>query len=141
MLTWTTSIDMDVVHVNGRDRTINVILAKYCIRLPDDGSFVIRNMSEQFKYFFNFNYIYELYILCICWIIQCLKLHTLLTSVLDGVNGQPHAPITLLQDNNLGSERKGSQLGPGSVWILWRREKCLPNAGINPDSVVAQPVC
>ena len=25
-----------------------VILAKYCTRFPDDGSFVIRNMSEQF---------------------------------------------------------------------------------------------
>ena len=44
----------DHVHVNGHDRTIIVILAKYCIRLPDDGSFVIRNMLEQnlniFKY-------------------------------------------------------------------------------------------
>ena len=38
----------DHVHVNGHDRTILVILAKYCIRLPDDGSLVIRNMLEHF---------------------------------------------------------------------------------------------
>jgi len=30
------------------DRTITVILVKYCIELPDDGSLVIRNMLEQF---------------------------------------------------------------------------------------------
>jgi len=36
------------VHVNGHDRTILVILAKYCIRLSYDGSFVIRNMLEHF---------------------------------------------------------------------------------------------
>jgi len=36
----------DYVHVNEHDRTITVILARYCIRLPDDGSFVIRNMLE-----------------------------------------------------------------------------------------------
>ena len=35
-------------YVNGHDRTILVILAKYCIRLPDDGSFVIRIMLEHF---------------------------------------------------------------------------------------------
>ena len=35
------------VHVNGHDRTILLILAKYCIRLPDDGSFVVRNMLEH----------------------------------------------------------------------------------------------
>ena len=29
------------------DRTINVILAKHCLNLPDDGSLVIRNMLEQ----------------------------------------------------------------------------------------------
>jgi len=39
------------VHVNGHDRTVLVILAKYCIRRPDDETFVIRNMLEQFKYF------------------------------------------------------------------------------------------
>jgi len=39
----------DYVHVNGHDRTITVILAKHCIKLPDDGSFVIRNMLEHFK--------------------------------------------------------------------------------------------
>ena len=27
---------------------ITVILAKHCIKLPDDGSFVIRNMLEKF---------------------------------------------------------------------------------------------
>ena len=36
------------VHINGRDRTITVILAKQCTELPDDGSFVIRNMLKQF---------------------------------------------------------------------------------------------
>jgi len=30
------------------DRTITVILAKHCTRLPDDGSSVIRNMLEHF---------------------------------------------------------------------------------------------
>ena len=38
----------DYVHANGQDRTITVILAKHCIKLPDDGSLVIRNMLEQF---------------------------------------------------------------------------------------------
>ena len=38
----------DYVHVNGHDGTITVILAKHCIKLPDDGSLVIRNMLEQF---------------------------------------------------------------------------------------------
>jgi len=38
----------DYVHVNGQDRTINVILAKHCIKVPDDGSLVIRNMFEHF---------------------------------------------------------------------------------------------
>ena len=38
----------DYVHINGHDRTITVILAKHCIKLPDDGSLVIRNMLEQF---------------------------------------------------------------------------------------------
>ena len=32
-------------------RAIIVILAKHCIKLPDDGSLVIRNMLEHFKYF------------------------------------------------------------------------------------------
>ena len=36
------------VHVNGHDTTITVILANHCIKLPDDGSLVIRNMLEQF---------------------------------------------------------------------------------------------
>ena len=38
----------DLVHVNGHDRTITVILAKHCMKLPGDGSLVIRNMLEQF---------------------------------------------------------------------------------------------
>ena len=38
----------DYVHVNGHDRAINVILAKHCIKLPDDGALVIRNILEQF---------------------------------------------------------------------------------------------
>ena len=29
-------------------KTITLILAKYCIELPDDGSLVIRNMLERF---------------------------------------------------------------------------------------------
>jgi len=40
--------DSDYVHINGRDRTITVILAKHCIELTDDGSLVIRNMLEKF---------------------------------------------------------------------------------------------
>jgi len=32
--------------INGHDKTILVILAKYCTRLPDDGLSVIRNMFE-----------------------------------------------------------------------------------------------
>ena len=38
----------DHVHVNGHDRIILIILAKHCIKLPDDGSSVIRNMLEHF---------------------------------------------------------------------------------------------
>ena len=38
----------DYVHINGRGRTITVILTKHCIELPDDGPLVIRNMLEQF---------------------------------------------------------------------------------------------
>ena len=44
----TTCHNTDYVHMNGRDRTITVILAKHCIELRDDGSLVIRNMLEQF---------------------------------------------------------------------------------------------
>ena len=36
------------VHANGHNRTIILILAKHCIKHPDDGSLVIRNMLEQF---------------------------------------------------------------------------------------------
>jgi hypothetical protein len=38
----------DYVHANGHDITITVILAKHCIKLPDDASLVIRNMLEHF---------------------------------------------------------------------------------------------
>jgi len=38
----------DYVHVNGHDRTITVILAKHCKKLPDGCSLVIRNMLEQY---------------------------------------------------------------------------------------------
>jgi hypothetical protein len=38
----------DLVHVNGHDRTIFVILAKCYIRFPDDGPSVIRNILEHF---------------------------------------------------------------------------------------------
>ena len=34
---------------NGPGRTIFIILAKHCTKLPNDGSSVIRNMSEHFK--------------------------------------------------------------------------------------------
>jgi len=37
-------------------------LAKHCTSLPDDGSSVIRNMLEHFKYFVFLNWLYELYI-------------------------------------------------------------------------------
>jgi len=42
------SHNIDYIHINGHDRTILVILAKYCIKLPDDGSFVIQNMLDHF---------------------------------------------------------------------------------------------
>ena len=38
----------DYVLINGHDRTITVILAKYCIKFPDDETLVIRNTLEQF---------------------------------------------------------------------------------------------
>ena len=38
----------DYVHTNERYRIITAVLARHCIQLPDDGSLVIRNMSEQF---------------------------------------------------------------------------------------------
>jgi len=38
----------DHVHVNGHDTTVTVILTKHCIKFPDDGSLVIRNMLEKF---------------------------------------------------------------------------------------------
>jgi hypothetical protein len=41
----------DYIHANGHDRTITVILAKHCKKLPDDGFLVIGNMLEHFKYF------------------------------------------------------------------------------------------
>ena len=45
------SHNTDYVHVNGHDRTITVILTKYCTKLPDDGSLVIRKCWNNFKYF------------------------------------------------------------------------------------------
>jgi len=47
----------DYVHVNEHDKTIIVILAKYGLKITDDGSFVIRNILEHFYIFYNFNYI------------------------------------------------------------------------------------
>jgi hypothetical protein len=50
-LTWTLSVlchNTDRVFVKGHERTIRVIVAKHCTRLPDDGSSVIRNMLEHF---------------------------------------------------------------------------------------------
>jgi len=44
-------LNTDYVLVNEYDRTITVILAKHCKNLPNDGSLVIRNMLEHFKYF------------------------------------------------------------------------------------------
>ena len=38
----------DYVHTKGHDRTVTLISAKHFIKLPDDGSLVIRNMLEQF---------------------------------------------------------------------------------------------
>ena len=37
----------DYVHVNGHDRTITVILAKHCIKLPDDGQCLSRQCSTH----------------------------------------------------------------------------------------------
>ena len=34
--------------LSGHDRSITVILTKHCIKLPDDGSLVIRKKLEQF---------------------------------------------------------------------------------------------
>jgi len=44
----------DYVHVNEHNRTITVILAKHCIKLPDDGSLVFRNILEQFLNIFKY---------------------------------------------------------------------------------------
>ena len=44
----TVSVGMDVVGVMAAYLPVTVILAKHCIRLPDDGSFVIRNILERF---------------------------------------------------------------------------------------------
>jgi len=38
----------DLFHIDGHDRTIFEILVKYCTRLLDDGSSVIRNFLEYF---------------------------------------------------------------------------------------------
>ena len=47
-------LERHCVHANRHDRTITVILAKHCIKLPDDGSLVIRNMLEHFKIFLKY---------------------------------------------------------------------------------------
>jgi len=50
-LTWTWSVlchNTDHAHVKGYERTIRVILAKYCTMLADDGSSVVRNMLKHF---------------------------------------------------------------------------------------------
>jgi len=56
----------DYIHINGRYRTITLILAKHSIMLPDDGSLVIRKFWSNSKYFKilynNSNCIYSLYI-------------------------------------------------------------------------------
>ena len=44
----------DYVHVIGHDRTITVILAKHCIKLPVDGSLVIRKSSNTLNIFKRF---------------------------------------------------------------------------------------
>ena len=41
-------VNTDCFRANGHDRIITVILAKYCLKVRDDGSLVIRNMLEQF---------------------------------------------------------------------------------------------
>jgi len=38
----------DHVHVNRHDRTILIILTKHCMKLPDDGSSVIRKVVGHF---------------------------------------------------------------------------------------------
>ena len=56
------------------DRTILVILARHCTRLPDDGSSVDRNMLQHFKYFILL-IVCIYYILCISWIIKVFDYH------------------------------------------------------------------
>ena len=41
----------DYVPINGLGRAITVILAKHCIKFPDDGSLVIQNMLGELQYF------------------------------------------------------------------------------------------
>ena len=43
-----TALSRETLHAKGHDRTITVILARHCKKLPDDGSLMIRNMLEQF---------------------------------------------------------------------------------------------
>jgi len=50
-LTWTWSVlchNFDHAHVKRHERTFVVILAKFCTKLPDDGSSVVLNMLEHF---------------------------------------------------------------------------------------------
>ena len=65
----------DYVHINGHDRTNTVILAKHCIKLPDDGSFVIRNMLGNFKYFIIVLILSRNYIIVHLLIIKCFICH------------------------------------------------------------------
>jgi len=45
------AIALATKHINKHTGTIPVILARHWLRLPDDGSYVNRNMSEQILYF------------------------------------------------------------------------------------------
>ena len=63
----------DYVHVKGHDRTIFVILVKHCTKLPDDGSSVIRNMSENFLHIFIILIVATNIYWCISWIIKCVN--------------------------------------------------------------------
>ena len=61
-----------------KNTVINVILAKHCIQLPDDGSLVIRNILEQIlnisEYFIIILIVSTNYIF-MCWIIKYFDRH------------------------------------------------------------------
>ena len=52
---------------------IFIILAKHCTKLTDDGSSVIRNMSEHFQNIFIILIVSTNYKLVNSWIIKCLN--------------------------------------------------------------------